>query len=436
MKVKEIYTTTKECQWSKAEIKEGLNPSKLKTVNSYREVIWKGFGGCFNELGKEVMDSLAIEKQEEIYNNLFSLNSGGLGLKYLRIPIGASDYAVDWYSLNETPGDYEMTHFTLERDKKRLIPYIKEALSRNQDIIFFASPWSPPTWMKNPQVYNYGRLIWTEANLRAYALYLARFIQEYKNEGIIIHQLHVQNEVTSDQKFPSCLWSAEQLKEFVSKYLGPLFEQFHINTQIWLGTINATGWNECPGSNRYNLYANPVLDDSETYSYIHGVSYQWEGKNALQVTVDSYPELEYIQSENECGDGNNTWEYAKYVFELMRHYISNGTCGYIYWNMILRNGGESTWGWKQNSMITIDNKGNVHYEYEFYVMKHVSRYVDTDAKVLRLEGHFSGTSIGFMNPNKSIVLIIQNPFSYEKSIAFEGQSFTLKADSINTILLQ
>lgn len=398
--------------------------------NTYQE--WDGFGGCFNELSQIALLTLTQIERKQIYDNLFGKTADGLRFDFCRIPIGASDYAEIWYSHNETENDYEMQNFSIERDKKYLLPYIKEALKRNPDMKFFASPWSPPAWMKEPKVYNFGRLVWTEKNLKAYALYLLKFIQAYEAEGVHISQLHVQNEVTSDQKFPSSLWSGVQLVEFIGKYLGPLFEENNINTEIWLGTINATGIVECQGSSRYNQYANTVLDDASAYKYIKGVSYQWEGKYALQVTHDSYPELKYIQSENECGDGRNSWEYAKYVFELFRHYITNGVCGYVYWNMVLAPEGSSTWGWKQNSMITAE--GIAHYNHEYYIMKHFSRFVVPGAKRVGLKGHLAGNAVAFRNPDNELVLIVQNPFPYSKTFDFNGDKITLQPDTINTIV--
>ena len=434
-----IITSTKETKWKEKEAEVVSCDEELDSVTvceTDRKVVWDGFGGCFNELGKLAIDGLANEEQEKIYDCLFSPEADGLHCEYCRIPIGASDYALDWYSCNENDGDYEMKLFSIERDKKLLITYIKEALKRNPDIKFFASPWSPPTWMKFPKVYNYGKLIRTPENLEAYALYLTKFLQAYADEGIRIEQLHVQNEVTSDQKFPSCLWNGEELAEFISKYLGPQFEKYGIDTEIWLGTINATGEKDtylAPFSNRYDLYAHRVLDDKEAYQFIKGVSYQWEGKNALWSTIESYPELNYIQSENECGDGKNTWEYAKYVFELIKHYIRGGVCGYIYWNMVLSPNGESTWGWKQNAMITVDDK-KIIFNPEYYVMKHVARYVQRGDVVLRVLGHMSANAIAFDAKKYGRVFIVQNPFPYDKKIIIEGRVITLEADSINTIV--
>lgn len=204
-----------------------LNGESYQTID--------GFGGCFNELGYIALKKIPNDKKEEVFRNLFDPEE--CNFTYCRLPIGANDYAESWYSLNETKGDYEMKNFSIERDKECLIPYIKEAEKYSGELNLFASPWSPPTWMKFPEVYNFGTLIWEEKNLKAYALYFKKFIEEYQKEGIKINQVHIQNEPIADQKFPSCVWSGKQLRDFIKEYIGPLFEENKLDAEIWLGNI-------------------------------------------------------------------------------------------------------------------------------------------------------------------------------------------------------
>lgn len=428
-----IFSTKRDARWQEISCR-GKEVNTTLTLDGTAHQTWEGFGGCFNELSQIALESMEAAAREEIYDLLFSKTADGLRLDYCRLPIGASDYAESWYSHNETEGDYEMKHFSIERDRKYLLPYIQEALKRNPDMKLFASPWSPPVWMKYPMAYNFGTLVWTEENLQAYALYFLKFIQAYAAEGVHIDQIHVQNEPMSSQKFPSCIWTGGQFAEFIGKYLGPLLEREHCDTKIWLGTLNGPETDERSLYTRYNDYANLVLHDPEAYRYIEGVSYQWAGKYALQVNRQSFPEKKYIQSENECGNGTNTWEYARYICELFCHYINNGVCGYVYWNMVLPPKGKSTWGWEQNSMITVEN-GQADFNYEYYVMKHFARFVRPGAVRMGLAGHFSGTAVCFKNPDGSLVLVVQNPFDREMTFDFEGERITLPADSINTVFM-
>lgn len=121
------------------------------------------------------------------------------------------------------------------------------------------------------------------------------------------------------------------MRIFIKDYLGPALEESGLDTKLYLGTINGSGTLGGFGS-KYNDYTTAVLDDEKALFFIKGVAYQWEGKQSLRPAVESYPELDYIQSENECGEGANSWEYACYVFELMRHYITGGVSAYCYWN--------------------------------------------------------------------------------------------------------
>ncbi len=121
---------------------------------------WQGFGGCFNELGWKALSRLDAARRENVLHELFS-PAGGCGFNYCRLPIGASDYAESWYSHNEQAGDLEMKHFSLARDEQSLIPYLQAARRHQPDLTLFASPWSPPTWMKQPPAYNNGTLVWT-----------------------------------------------------------------------------------------------------------------------------------------------------------------------------------------------------------------------------------------------------------------------------------
>ena len=179
---------------------------------------------------------------------------------------------------NETEGDLALDHFTLEHDPQALIPYTPSALNRRHDLRPVASPWSPPGWMKFPRAHNYGSLIWTPESLKSYALYLSMFVTEYRKLGLENCQLHVQNEVVADQKFASCVWTCEQLREFIGAYLGPRLK----------------------------------------------VSNQWAGKATAARTRASWPELPLRQSENACGDGNNSWGFALSVLKHILHFLQPG----------------------------------------------------------------------------------------------------------------
>lgn len=404
----------------------------------------KGFGGCFNELGAIALEKTDEAHREEIFKSLFSPEGDSCKFRFCRMPIGASDYAASWYSHDEYDDDYEMAHFSIDHDKKYLIPYIREAMKYQPELTLFASPWSPPTWMKYPKAYNFGRIRMEDAVLKAYALYFQKFVDAYREEGINIEQIHVQNEVFADQKFPSCLWSSEQLRIFIRDYLGPLFEKEHVDAKIWLGTLN--GPEDCAFRftgmklDNYNRYVDNILFDKDARKYISGIGYQWAGRDVIARTHESWPEIPLMQTENECGDGRNTWEYAEYVFGLMHRYFHNGVTAYTYWNMVLEPGGASTWGWNQNAMITIEpDTGNVIYNPEFYALKHFSAFVQPGAVRLETAGHWNSVTTVFKNPDGSIAVIVQNALDRPMDFSFEGEgkcfNAVLEKNSMNTFLI-
>ncbi len=386
-----------------------------------------GWGCCISEICAMSIFSLSPEKQKEIFDELFG--SEGCRFNYCRLSIGANDFAESWYSYNETEGDYEMKNFSIDRDRKYIIPAIREAMKRSPDMKFFASPWSPPTWMKFPKVCNYGKLVQEDKNMRAYALYFRKFIEAYAAEGIKISQIMPQNEIFADQKFPSCVYSEEEFENFIANYL---IDEIGVLAEIWFGTVNGPESSKSYGT--HNGFLNKFMQNPKCRKHVTGAAYQWAGKYAVMQAHEDYPDLDIIQSECQCGDGNNTWEYAMYTAELIHHYFRFGARANVYWNMALANDGLSTWGWRQNSLISVKD-GDYTYNPEFYLLKHFGHFVDRDAVRIETEGEFSSNTNIFENPDGSRIAVIMNPFDNEKVVTLEGKNYILKPRSFNTMEL-
>lgn len=425
-------STTPEHAWQEQAMPAAASaqPANLQLAGT-RHQTWQGFGGCFNELGWITLSALDEPARRQIISALFDPQTG-CRFNLCRLPIGASDYAAEWYSHDETDGDFALNHFNIGRDRGYLIPYIKSALQLRPDLKLFASPWSPPTWLKFPKAYNYGTLIWKKEYLETYARYFLKFVQAYRAEGITINQVHVQNEPVADQKFPSCVWTGAQMRDFIRDYIGPLFRAEQPDCAVWLGTLN---------TDDYDGFPNLVLSDPLAREFVGGVGYQWAGKGAVQRSYEGWPEVPLMQTENECGEGENSWEYARYVFGLLRHYISNGVEAYVYWNMVLQPGGLSTWGWHQNAMITVDPAtGEVTYNPEFYVMKHFAHFVAPGATRLGLSGSWTANAVAFANPDNSTVVVIGNPFNESRPLTFASAAgkvtVTLAPYSFNTLHIE
>ncbi|HEY3369361.1 MAG TPA: hypothetical protein VGK10_00855 [Prolixibacteraceae bacterium] len=446
----EWVATTNDHPWvslSGAVVTLGKSDSTAIVIHpdSTRQII-DGFGGCFNELGWVALQTLTEENRQAVAKNLFD-KTAGCGFTIFRMPIGANDYAVDWYSYDETAEDYEMKNFSLERDQKRLIPYIKMAQSFIPDMKVWASPWCPPSWMKtnhhyacasNPQFNDLpadrqGQEMKTQFRmepqvLAAYALYFEKFVQGYQGEGIPISAIHVQNELNSCQSFPSCIWTPKDMSTFIGDYLGPKIEADAIPTQIWLGTI------ERPQIERVDS----IVLDPQAGKYIKGIGFQWAGQGAIPEVHRKYPDMKLMQTETECGNGSNDWAAAEHTFGLMKHYFRNGANAYMYWNMVLDETGKSQWGWKQNSMISIDKtSGAIAYHPEYYLMKHLGYFVEPGSKFISVRG--DENCLAFVKDNQ-LVIFYYNAAGESKKTSFTVNDKTvtvdLKPKSLNTIKLK
>ena len=210
----------------------------LQAVNQAVE----GFGTCFNELGWTSLSELSEADRAAILEDLFT--PAGMNLSMARMPVGANDFSVDFYSYDDVSGDLALEHFSIDRDRQRLIPFIRAAKAVNPSLRIWASPWCPPEWMKVNRHYasrtapfnglqkeretpeGTDAFILEPAYLQAYAQYFGKFIDAYKAEGIDIFMVMPQNEPNSDQVFPSCTWTPEGLVAFL-KYLEPEMASRH-----------------------------------------------------------------------------------------------------------------------------------------------------------------------------------------------------------------
>jgi glucosylceramidase len=420
--------------WDQSEIlsNEVEEPDVVVTDGTLQ--IIDGFGVCFNELGWTALSILEEKERENILKELFDKEKG-LRLNICRMPVGANDYSLNYYSLNDSSGDFEMKYFNIERDKKYLIPYIKSAMKYRPDIKIWGSPWTPPSWMKTnnhyacrPDVVNdmtteqagyEGKTMFrmTPDYLNAYALYFVKYIEAYRSEGINISGIHPQNEMNSCQNFPSCIWTSGDLGHFTGNYLGPAMEKSIPGVEIWYGT-----------------YERPVVENIDTIltnqlisKYISGISFQWAGKQAIPGIHKKYPHMKLMQSETECGDGSNDWKAGEYTFSLMKHYFDHGVSVYSFWNSILDETGKSMWGWKQNSMITIDSKSRqVTYNPEFYLLKHFSAFIEPGAQMLETTGETENL-LAFRNPDGTTIIIIGNIQDGERKLSLQVRGTMLTA---------
>jgi glucosylceramidase len=405
-------------------------PVDLEVLDGARAQSIDGFGGCFNELGWNALAVLDAAGRDDVLRNLFD-PTDGCGFTLARMPIGASDYATSWYSLDDTPGDYPMTRFNIDRDKTNLIAYVRAAMKWSPGLRVWGSAWSPPAWMKSSGVYNGGHIEQDARTLEAYALYLAKYVAAYRAEGVDVYAVHVQNEPFSSQIFPSCVWDGYQMRDFVRDRLGPRFARDALGAEIWLGTIN---------NGDYQNAAGIVLSDAAASAFITGVGYQWDGKGAILATHQKHPDKKLMQTETECGDGSNDWAYAEYTWSLFKLYLRAFANAYMQWNMVLDETGKSTWDWRQSAMISVDRATHaVSYNPQFFLVKHISHYVRPAAYRLETKGVFDD-ALAFVNADGARVVVLFNPERAVRAIRIKVGSalvrLTLDPRSFNTLILK
>ncbi|MBN1577423.1 MAG: glycoside hydrolase family 30 protein [Chitinispirillaceae bacterium] len=368
---------------------------------SVKYQLWEGFGGTFNEAGWDALSEVSSEIPTAL-RLLFDADDGA-NFVYGRIPIGASDYAMDWYTLAETPNDYAMEHFSIARDREKLIPYIKAALEVKPDLHLWGSPWVCPGWMKdgmnfrdNPQT------------LEAYALYFAKFVEEYGKEGLAIEAIHHQNEPGYSQ----VKWTIPLFVKFLRDYLGPMFDDRNIEAEIWCGTMSHPDDADI---------AIACMNDDEAMQYIVGFGLQWN----LESAVPTLSQKGRVwQTEHRCGNYNfetKYWDIGRYnankpqndhlygeeSWQLMRDWIAAGVNSYSAWNMILDTYGKSLGNWPQNALLLVDRSAKkLIVTPAYWVFRHFSQYIAPGAT--RIEAVGSIDALAFMNPDGRIITQVLN----------------------------
>jgi glucosylceramidase len=409
-----LVTSANNAFWKSATWTESTSNATVTVDDTKTSQTWQGFGGAFNEKGWGYLTSDSMKTQA--IQALFGKD--GCNFAWGRIPIGSSDYADSRYSLNENAGDNEMTKFSIDRDKQKLIPYIKAAQAVKSDIRFWASPWSPPTWMKtgpyNPNTgashsnFDGGVMKSDDATLKALALYLVKFVQAYADQGINVEIVSPQNEPNYQQNYPSCHWETSTFVNFVGKYFGPAITSANLKIKIMDGTLSNPSGDADIGQS--------VLRDSSAKSYIGSIGVQWGMGEANQVnSLKSLAgDIPIWISETKC-DGNinsggpapNDFNYANSTWGYIKGAIGNGLTAYNAWNMVLDKNGQGiddTRKWAQNTLIVADS-GNLTMTPAYYVYRHFSQFVDPGATVIGTSG---GDAVAFKNPDGSLVAVLHS----------------------------
>lgn len=421
-----------------AETGAEVNVLKLDPQTTYQLV--DGFGGCFNELGWDALQALDPEHQATALKALF--DASGCHFNLCRAAMGANDFARDWYSFDETPGDYAITNFSIARDRTGLIPFIKAAMQYQPGLAVWGVPWCPPSWMKSNHAYRGGNMKTDPQTLAAYALYFSKYVQAYRAEGINLYAVHPQNEpVYNNNVYPQCFWTGAEINLFLRDFLVPQLQKDHVDVQVWLGTLV---------SKKLEDYTDPTLGDAVTAPAIAGIGYQYGGQEVMLATHKKYPGKKMLQTETECYNGANSWDEGQNTFQKIIEDINHFANGYTFWNLVLNEKSSSSWGWKQNSLLKIDSQAEkISYNPEFYSLKHFAHFVQPGAVRIGLsalveiggeDALFSDKNVvAFRNPSGELILVAGNrsPQALPVTVRVGNRSakLTLLGQSMNSIVL-
>lgn len=332
----------------------------------------------------------------------------GIGLSFLRQPIGATDLSRDHSSFDDMPRgqrDPELKHFTVAHDDSYIFPAIRQALKLNPSITVMASPWSPPAWMKTGYTMNGGQL--REDAMPAYAAYLTRSVKAFAARGIPVKYLTIQNEPLNEtHNYPGTLLPAVQARQFIGRFLGPDLRRADLKTMILAYDHN---WD-------HPEYPLTILSDPTAAKYVAGSALHcYGGDVSAQNTIhDKFPDKGIWMTE--CSGG--TWDKEPPLVKTERLLIESTrdwAKAVVLWGLVLDSdhgphaGGCGTC----RALVTIDLKqspASVTYTGDYYGLGHAARFVHPGAT--RIDSSSFGKTglqtVAFQNRDHSIVLLVLN----------------------------
>jgi glucosylceramidase len=372
-----------------------------------------GFGGALTDAAAETFYKLPKNKQAELIQAYYSKDKG-IGYTLGRTNINSCDFSSDTYTYTKE-GDSNLASFDIAHDRKYKLPLIKAAMAAaGGKLQLFASPWSPPAWMKNNNDMLHGGKLKQEYR-HAWATYFTRFIKAYEKEGVPVWGISVQNEPMATQIWESCIFTAEEERDFVKQHLGPVMQQ------AGLGNKKIIAWDH----NRDLMYqrAATYLSDPEAARYIWGIGYHWYenwsgGLNMfdnVKRVHEAFPDKHLLFTEG-CSESFNPQNYNRWALGEryglnMINDFNNGTEGFTDWNILLdETGGPNHVGNFCFAPVHGDTRsGELIYTNAYYYIGHFSKFVTPGAKrIAAAPSRSQLLSTAFRNPDGTIAVVIMN----------------------------
>ena len=404
-----------------------------------------GIGGAITDAAAETFGALPKAQQQEFLSAYYDLNKG-IGYSLARTTIHSSDFSSGSYTYVQD-NDKDLKTFNVAHDEQYRIPLIKQAItSAGGKLTLFVSPWSPPAWMKsNNSMLQGGKLL--PEYMQSWANYYVKFIKTYEAKGIPVWGLSVQNEPMAKQKWESCIFTADEERDFIKKYLGPTLQK------SGLGSKKLIAWDH----NRDLMFqrASVILNDAEAAKYVWGIGFHWyetwtggpmQFEN-LKLVSQAYPNKALIFTEG-CKekfnmDSIHNWDLGeKYGYSMINDF-NNGTVAWTDWNILLdEKGGPNHVGNFCFAPIHADTKtGKLIYTNAYYYIGHFSKFIRPGAK--RIASSSSRAQLqttAFKNTDGSIVVVVMNTtdqkMPYRLWIAGEAATTESLPHSINTFVIK
>jgi glucosylceramidase len=420
-KTLQVYTTAKDTELRLTKTSEQVFKKKVQPLETEVAIFinpkktfqkYLGIGGAITDASSEVFATLNETQQNKLLESLYGKD--GIGYNIIRTSIHSSDFGLGSFTYVKE-GDADLKTFSIEKDKEKRIPFIKRAIDLiKDDLVFYASPWSPPAFMKsNKNMLQGGKLL--PEFRQAWADYYVKFIKAYEEEGIPVWGLTIQNEPMAVQRWESCIYTADEERDFLKNYLGPTLEK------EGLGDKKIVVWDH--NRDLISERANTIFEDPEASKYAWGIGFHWYETwtgglpkyDNLKNINESFPSKNMLFTEG-CQEGFDTerlhfWPNAERYGNSMINDFNSGVVGWTDWNILLdeRGGPNHVQNFCFAPIHANTKTGELIYTPTYYYIGHFSKFIKPGA--LRVSTTTSRTTIestSFQNENGSIVTVVMN----------------------------
>lgn len=404
-----------------------------------------GIGGALTDASAETFYKLSKKNQDELLIAYFDKDRG-IGYTLARTNIHSCDFSSDSYTYVRE-GDRLLESFSIDHDKKYRIPFIRSAIQASGGVLcLYASPWSPPAFMKSSNSMLHGGKL-NMVYAQSWANYYVKFIKAYEKEGIPIWGISIQNEPMATQRWESCIYSAEDERDFLKKYLGPTMHK------QGLGTKKIIVWDH--NRDLMTHRANVIFQDKEASKYAWGLGFHWyenwSGGEPMFENVEavnrSFPDKNLLFTEG-CverfsPDGLQRWSNGERYGNAMIQDFNNGSVGWTDWNILLdEHGGPNH---AQNfcfAPVHGDTRTDqLIFTPSYYYIGHFSKFVRPGAHRIGASSSRSNLmTTAFKNKDGRIVTIVMNksdaPVKYNLCFMGKAARVTIPEHAIQTLVLE